>query len=488
MLRRSRTTKKLAKRIDLQYFARPHPFRRWRLWLSVAVPVLALSWFVTQRAEGGQKVYSSGPLASSHAVFTQQCSLCHLARTGSFGQPVSDQACLACHDAPAHQANQTFTPSCKSCHVEHKGARLLSATTDSSCSQCHGNLETREGQVHYVREIESFARRHPEFAAVRGEKPDPGKVKFNHYVHLQPRLMGPGNKRVDMACDDCHRAAGENQEWPYAGHGAGDAFQARGPQGLMPTSLGIAGGIAGGTAEAVPFPVSSTISDVGKGPHPDAQRGYMAPPRFEHNCAACHTLQFDRHFGNEQVPHEKPEVVDAFLLKRFREYIAAHPEAMHEVNPPDRQIPERVRVPRVARNAAEWVQFRTEDAEWLLWSKTCKQCHTVGSTTGLLPEVAKTNIAARWLPHAQFDHQAHQMMTCASCHTKAADSRETSDVLLPGIKACQQCHREDKPKEAAEGRCFECHQYHDGTKAKRTKGRFTIPELRGVARLNMPQD
>ena len=62
MLRRSRTTKKLAKRIDLQYFTRPHAFRRWRFWLSVAVPVIALGWLVTQRAQGGQKVYSSGPL------------------------------------------------------------------------------------------------------------------------------------------------------------------------------------------------------------------------------------------------------------------------------------------------------------------------------------------------------------------------------------------------------------------------------------------
>ena len=84
MLRRSRTTKKLAKRIDLQYFTRPHAFRRWRFWLSVAVPVIALGWLVTQRAQGGQKVYSSGPLAASHAVFTQQCSLCHLARAGKF--------------------------------------------------------------------------------------------------------------------------------------------------------------------------------------------------------------------------------------------------------------------------------------------------------------------------------------------------------------------------------------------------------------------
>ena len=201
MLRRSRTTKKLAKRIDLQYFARPHSFRRWRFWLSVAVPVIALGWFVTQRAQGGQKIYSSGPLASSHAVFTKQCSLCHLVRTGSFSQHVNDPACLACHDAPAHQANQTFTPECSSCHVEHKGARLLSVTSDSNCSQCHADLHTREGQPHYVAAVKSFAGKHPEFAPVRNGTLDPGKVKFNHYVHLQPGLIGPNNARVEMACE-----------------------------------------------------------------------------------------------------------------------------------------------------------------------------------------------------------------------------------------------------------------------------------------------
>jgi hypothetical protein len=210
----------------------------------------------------------------------------------------------------------------------------------------------------------------------------------------------------------------------------------------------------------------------------------MTPITFSQDCAACHTLQFDKRFGNEQVPHEKPEVVHAFLLKRFGEYIAAHPGAVHEVNPPDRQIPERVRVPRVARNATEWVQFRTDDAEWLLWSKTCKQCHALSPGAGPLPVVANSNLTARWLPHAQFDHHAHRMMTCSACHANTLNSRETSDVLLPGIQTCQQCHREDNPKEAAEGRCFECHQYHDWTKAKRTKGRFTIPELRGVARLD----
>src|ERR1700758_4775419 len=149
MLRRTRTTKKLARRIDLQYFTRPHPFRRWRFWLSVAAPVLALSWLFTLPLQGGEKAYSSGPLSKSHAVFAQKCGLCHVTRAGFFFKEVSDDACVACHDAPLHQSNQTFTPRCSSCHTEHKGSIRLSAVADTSCTQCHAHLKTRGGQPHY---------------------------------------------------------------------------------------------------------------------------------------------------------------------------------------------------------------------------------------------------------------------------------------------------------------------------------------------------
>jgi hypothetical protein len=208
----------------------------------------------------------------------------------------------------------------------------------------------------------------------------------------------------------------------------------------------------------------------------------MPPPEFAKHCAACHTLQFDKRFGNEQVPHDKPEIVHGFLLKEFSGYIAAHPNAVHEVDPPNRQIPERVRVPRVARNSSEWVQFRIDDAEWLLYAKTCKQCHALKPTGGAMPEIGKSNLTARWLLHAEFDHQVHRMMTCTACHARTSDSHETTDVLLPGIETCQECHRQQGPaKEAAEGRCFECHEYHDWTKAKPTRGGFTIHQLRANA-------
>ena len=33
---------------------------------------------------------------------------------------ITETACLSCHDAPMHQAKQTFTPACTTCHVDIK--------------------------------------------------------------------------------------------------------------------------------------------------------------------------------------------------------------------------------------------------------------------------------------------------------------------------------------------------------------------------------
>ena len=263
MLRRTRTTKKLARRIDLQYFSRPHPFRRWRFWLSVAVPTLALGWLLTQRAQGGQKIYSSGQLSRSHAVFTQQCGLCHVTRAGTFFKEVRDQSCLTCHDGPVHHSSQTFSPNCSSCHVEHKGVQRLSATSDASCTQCHSHLRTRDGQPHYAGSISGFDRSHPELSPLAKGKIDPGQIKLNHYLHLQPNLVGPANQRVQMTCDDCHRAASDNGVWPYGAPGQNATVEQ----------------------------VSSQIS----GP-----RRYITPIQFAKHCAACHTLQFDRRLATSR--------------------------------------------------------------------------------------------------------------------------------------------------------------------------------------------
>ena len=127
----------------------------------------------------------------------------------------------------------------------------------------------------------------------------------------------------------------------------------------------------------------------------------------------------------------------------------------------------------------QWVTERTGEAEELLWGKTCKQCHALSFSGGSeLPVVAKSNITARWFPHADFNHNRHQMLKCEECHA-ARTSHETPDILIPSIRTCETCHHPGA--DAAESRCFECHTYHDWTKEKEVKGRLM---LSGLARDN----
>ena len=166
MTQRVRTTKSLARRIDLQYFKELHPLRRWRLYLSILAPLLAVGgvlWFTAQRATG-QKVYSSGPLSASHVMLGKKCELCHVTR-GGFRKQVNDRACLVCHDAPAHHPTfVTFTPACGSCHVEHQSSPRLAQTRDAGCAQCHADLKSNSGELKYYRSVSGFDSHHPEFS------------------------------------------------------------------------------------------------------------------------------------------------------------------------------------------------------------------------------------------------------------------------------------------------------------------------------------
>ncbi|MGH9681938.1 MAG: hypothetical protein ACRD4Y_18485, partial [Candidatus Acidiferrales bacterium] len=448
---RTLTTKKLAQRIDLDYFKRPSPFRRWRFWLSVALPAAAVVWLGWHSIRSDRRVYSAGQLSTAHAVLTRQCAACHATRAGFFSEQAADKNCLACHDGAVHQASQEFTPSCASCHAEHRGAVRLAAMSDAHCTQCHANLTSRGSETKYVRKIDSFDTDHPEFAALRSGKGDPGTIKLNHYRHLQPNLLGPNGVRVQMVCTDCHRSeADSNGPWPYGSTKAPAEFANASP----------AGAPKPGTAGFV------------------SPRAYMAPATYARTCAACHTLQFDKRIPDE-VPHDTPQVIHPFIVAKLDTYIAAHPGELRVPRDPSRDLPGKS-IPAAYRllTPQEWVRERAAEAEQLLWRKTCKQCHTLIFANGAaLPKIAPSSIATRYMPHANFDHSQHGLVSCESCHQGALTSQLSSDVLLPGIAACRACHHPGA--EAAESRCFECHNYHDPAHSKPAHSNFSIAEVEG---------
>src|SRR5437870_11207375 len=90
-------------------------------------------------------------------------------------------------------------------------------------------------------------------------------------------------------------------------------------------------------------------------PKPITARELMAPVRFANACAACHLLTFDKRF-DYGVPHDKPEVVHAFLVRVFREYIAAHPSEVRVLRDPNRDLTGKALPPDLrVLTPAQWV-------------------------------------------------------------------------------------------------------------------------------------
>jgi hypothetical protein len=130
----------------------------------------------------------------------------------------------------------------------------------------------------------------------------------------------------------------------------------------------------------------------------------------------------------------------------------------------------------LTKTRRDWVEQQVQQSARYLRTAICAKCHqesaepTSGDTAGSFPEVAPTQLPAVWMRHARFDHSAHRAVNCRDCHAAAyADtanaSRCASDVLVPNISNCLQCHA---PRRQVGGEnvggarhdCAECHHYH----------------------------
>ncbi len=451
---RTRTTKKLAQRIDLHYFKRPTPLKCAKLWLSFLVPLLALLWIVGRGVSSDHRVYSSGSLSRAHAVLDKECAACHVRQAGAFAAKAADNACLGCHDGPAHHASKIASPACAACHSEHRGRVSLAAASDQACATCHADLRNSRPDTRYASRIHSLPDGHPEFAALGRNAGDSATIELNHSIHMKPIRRGPNGVLVNLECGNCHRPAGVEADLTYS-----DA------------SYRAATVSSNASDEMLALSAGSL-----RRPKPITGRELMAPVKFANACAACHLLTFDKRF-DEGVPHDKPDLVHAFLLKKFEQYIAAHPNELRATPEPAQElggkpIPTRFR----ALTVSQWVTERTAEAEELLWRKTCRQCHALTISRGsALPQVAAANVKTQWMPHARFDHDAHRGFSCVSCHAKALTSTEASDILLPGIAVCKTCH--GRGPDHADSRCSECHTYHDWSKRREVTPKFMLPAL-----------
>ena len=385
-------------------------------------------------------LWSPGPLHTAHQSIGNRCDACHVKPF----EPVRDKECFVCHADVQHHVDIRTSDvlffsdkQCTACHVEHKQPATLVERDPRVCTDCHGDLQRRKPDTK-LRDVTDFGTNHPEFRlsvlATQGEgrlgmstagdsntapiwkavlldRDDPAHfvehshLRFSHQQHLDPKgIKSPTGERI-LGCQDCHK--------------------------------------------------------------PNASGREMIPIRMETHCSGCHSLLFDEHDPTSGVPHGDLEAVYKTLREHFsREYLVQGGsmgfDGSHTRRPGGEQ---RVMSDAEQRRARDWVDTQSlKIARELLEKRVCVDCHEVAHVpdkTGLEQwRVEPVQLTADWMPRARFDHAAHISETCVSCHSKAPESKKATDILLPGIARCQECHGGTGNSAKVASDCLMCHPFH----------------------------
>jgi hypothetical protein len=390
--------------------------------------------------------WTSGPLSSAHrAAALHNCSSCH---TALFGR-VPDTACTQCHkDMADHvlpprrtELGMAEPQRCASCHHEHDEPEShLVPVADQMCASCHGENSPSIQKAGLKRTTDFSIEDHPKFSARLVRPPDDthpdwsfarvplagaqetSNLKFNHPKHLGGGSIVRLSDGKPLQCVDCHKASADGQHFEVV-----------------------------------------TMAE---------------------NCSGCHSLGFDD-IPPRQLPHGKryvQEVVPLLLDHYVRK--AVDPSAR---TPPR----EKRRLPGMATEVevnqvctAATVACGTAQAEEVIrqyfGEQNCGKCHVVSTNKdAVLADryvIAPVRLVYDYQPNSTFDHRQHRQMrdksgdaACLSCHhvdkPKADPATAgllalSSELNLPDIDNCTECHGGRNAFRRLRSTCMGCHSYH----------------------------
>ena len=539
------TGKDRAARIPYDYPRRQDRVIRWRVGLTavaLAATLGAVAWGMVS-GDTGRLSASHGPLAEVHATWDSKCEACHVEPTslGAFvrgrdlgvASAAGDAKCRACHMASHEQEHhRTQRPDlvrhCADCHRDHRGREAsLVRAAEGECTSCHRDLNAAVAGTPELKDIAGSIRHfhdgsHPEF---RSAKADPGRIKFNHALHMAEGLKA----RADGVPVFTFARLAEADRARYGG-GKADA-----PVKLECTSCHVADAGDAGLGPATALTASP--------PPPGGPGAYMLPIRYDMHCAACHTLNipgrlnpavdgdpgrresaFAGKAGVLKIRHRlQPGELHQELLASFLRIVLPDPLIgnLQEPEVVDRLPAEPLKLYEVRVEIGR----RTGAAELQLFGRgkgTCTECHYYDGPDGQPASVpsggidpsgfsiAASKVPAVWFEHARFDHSAHRAVSCRDCHPRAypddpdasgravavtaasgakrwalKDGKETwaahEDVLIPGIQTCRACHAPASLHARTGGAgyaCTECHRYHNGDRSLQGRGALArgVPE------------
>ena len=401
--------------------------------------------------------WSSGTLSDAHASLSNNCSACHQKAFVS----VTDGACQACHTASAlpdhaeparmakgrlpdggvmgaaHSAFNLPQGRCTSCHKEHEGAATVMTVAESFCTDCHGGLKSRLPDT-AVANVPGWAK-HPDFRATLVSSPSADKPVFTRTA-----LAGARERSGLIYPHDIHQSTTNAV--------ANMAQKQRLPQ---------------GADGALPCSYCHKA---------DSDQVRFKPIDMEANCGACHDLAFARDGGTVRtLPHGKPAQV-AGIIRDFTLSESFAPRAGVQRLSFDRHLPGKAPPPLPGGNPAARAQAAVVSV--FTGKGLCTECHVV-TDTGAADltrrfAIAPVSINDHYLPQGQFPHGKHKsydaktgQAACVACHTSVTKSKVSTDVNIPGVANCRECHGAPaktllSTTAKAGASCDTCHGYHDG--------------------------
>ena len=406
------------------------------LGIFLAAPILYFSHHEEQAAEKrpGFRIdtaWNSGQISTPHRFISDQCNTCH---QKPFVR-VTDGACLSCHERTEHHfdlAKPELADSavlkefsarpCGTCHQEHNGDQAITITKQALCLDCHSGIENILPRTE-IRNAGSFDAAHQEFraeVAVDSKTRETRRVsledkaalvensglKFPHDKHLKREgIRSPKGKEV-LECANCHHLP-------------------KGAEGFQPIGM-------------------------------------------EGECERCHSLVFDPRRPDRTLPHGQMDNAQMLIREFYSDY-ALH-GGMNDVQDPVTDITrrrpgEREQITPVTKSSPkDWADQQAQRIADQSFGKTmCGKCHVVSTGPGAGPlnwSVVPAMVTKNWLPRGRFDHSAHQdLLKCGACHD-AEKSAKASDVLLPKIAVCKQCHGGEEASDKVPSTCITCHEFH----------------------------
>lgn len=383
------------------------------------------------------QIWSAGPLTPAHQLAAgQHCGSCHQ----QLFVHVRDAACRECHRGigdhvpPVRLAQTQLGPAqrCAECHQEHHAPVTGLVVRDNGlCVDCHGHSDVRFGALK-VRQVAGFSlAAHPAFTVSLikpANTPDEtgqlqwrvhrepvatareqSNLKFSHAQHLDPDHVTRLSDRGALGCSDCHTL--------------------------------------------------------------DADGEHFIPVTMQRSCSSCHELTFDPQAPDRQLPHGKPR--DAILLIQdyfVRNAVAPSEPAsgFHRRRMPEELQPEAAPCNGPALGCA--MKRAQAEVENQFTGRGCVSCHEVRDqhTSDLLQrfQVQPVRLTRDYFPKVHFSHRLHAVQkdksgdaACLACHAVKA-SKASTDVFIPDLPKCLECHSERLAADRVTLQCSSCHSYH----------------------------